>query len=76
MRYHRDGRMVGFTDLAPRLGPPPTAHSRVPHDRDAEPHRLHRAGVPGEAVDWRTIRPGQVGGRTAPLQRGTKVTDA
>ncbi|MFF7257626.1 DUF6009 family protein [Streptomyces microflavus] len=39
----------------------------LPHDRDAEPHRLHRAGVPGEAVDSRTIRPGQVGGRTAPL---------
>ncbi|MEE1728375.1 MULTISPECIES: DUF6009 family protein [Streptomyces] len=48
----------------------------LPHGRDAEPHRLHRAGVPGEAVDSRTTRPGQAGCRTAPLQQGTKVTDA
>ncbi|MFJ1989712.1 DUF6009 family protein [Streptomyces microflavus] len=48
----------------------------LPPGRDAELHRLHRAGVPGEAVDSRTIRPGQAGGRTAPLQQGKKVTDA
>ncbi|WP_257586113.1 DUF6009 family protein [Streptomyces sp. 09ZI22] len=48
----------------------------LPPGRDAELHRLHRAGVPGEAVDTRTIRPGQAGCRTAPLQQGKKVTDA
>ncbi|MGN2357685.1 DUF6009 family protein [Streptomyces microflavus] len=79
IRYHRDGRVVGFADHTPPL----TVDCRInapsiccPPGRDAELHRLHRAGVPGEAVDTRTIRPGQAGCRTAPLQQGKKVTDA
>ncbi|MFI7234379.1 DUF6009 family protein [Streptomyces cyaneofuscatus] len=50
--------------------------SLLPHDRDAEPDGLYRAEAPGEAVEPRTIRPGQVGRRTARSQRGTGATVA
>ncbi|MGW7433268.1 DUF6009 family protein [Streptomyces sp. NPDC054861] len=77
-RYHRDGRMIGFAELSEAAEADPDTGMQkrrvfylLPHDRDAEPDGLYRAGAPGEAVDPRTIRPGSVGSKTARSQRGS-----
>ncbi|WP_435191612.1 DUF6009 family protein [Streptomyces sp. bgisy126] len=82
-RYHRDGRMIGFAELDDSAEADPDSGLQkrrvfylLPHDRDAEPDGLYRAGAPGEAVDPRTIRPGHVGSKTARSQRGTEATVA
>ncbi|MFE9220788.1 DUF6009 family protein [Streptomyces lavendulae] len=75
--YHRPGRMIGFTELDETAeADPDTGLQRrrvfylLPHDRDNEPDGLYREGAPGEAVDPRTITPGQVGRKTERSQRG------
>ncbi|MFD3337088.1 DUF6009 family protein [Streptomyces sp. NPDC058700] len=82
-RYHRDGRMIGFAELSESAEADPDSGLQkrrvfylLPHDRDAEPNGLYRAGAPGEAVDPRTIRPGQVGSKTTRSQRGSETTVA
>ncbi|MFE5482942.1 DUF6009 family protein [Streptomyces sp. NPDC056527] len=77
-RYHRDGRMIGFAELSDTAEADPDSGLQkrrvfylLPHDRDAEPDGLYRAGAPGEAVDPRTIQPGHVGSKTARSQRGS-----
>ncbi|MFI8916445.1 DUF6009 family protein [Streptomyces sp. NPDC053513] len=82
-RYHRDGRMIGFAELSDSAEADPDSGLQkrrvfylLPHDRDAEPNGLYRAGAPGEAVDPRTIRPGQVGSKTARSQLGSEATVA
>ncbi|MFJ2061240.1 DUF6009 family protein [Streptomyces sp. NPDC087908] len=77
-RYHRDGRMIGFVELSDAAEADPDSGLQkrrvfylLPHDRDAEPDGLYRAGAPGEAVDPRTIQPGHVGSKTARSQRGS-----
>ncbi|MEU9704497.1 DUF6009 family protein [Streptomyces sp. NPDC047981] len=82
-RYHRDGRMIGFTELSDTAEADPDSGLQkrrvfylLPHDRDAEPNGLYREGAPGEAVDPRTIQPRQVGKKTARSQRGSATTVA
>ncbi|MFE5614161.1 DUF6009 family protein [Streptomyces sp. NPDC056524] len=77
-RYHRDGRMIGFAELSDTAEADPDSGLQkrrvfylLPHDRDAEPDGLYKAGAPGEAVDPRTIQPGLVGSKTARSQRGS-----
>ncbi|MFK0202413.1 DUF6009 family protein [Streptomyces lavendulae] len=76
-RYHRDGRMIGFTELAGTAEADPDSGLQkrrvfylLPHDRDSEPDGLYREGAPGEAVDPRTIAPRCVGSKTERSQRG------
>ncbi|RKS96955.1 hypothetical protein BX286_7142 [Streptomyces sp. 3211.6] len=77
-RYYRDGRMVGFAELCDTSEADPDSGLQkrrvfylLPHDRDAEPDGLYRAGAPGEAVDPRTIEPRRVGMKTERSQRGS-----
>ncbi|MFJ7062578.1 DUF6009 family protein [Streptomyces microflavus] len=76
-RYARDGRMVGYTELADSAPADPDSglyRRRVffllPHDRDNDPDGLYQEGAPGEAIDPRTIRPRRAGQKTWRSQRG------
>ncbi|MER5616988.1 MULTISPECIES: DUF6009 family protein [unclassified Streptomyces] len=75
--YHRDGRMVGYTQLGPQAKPSRssgTFRRRVfwllPHDRDSAPDGLYATGAPAEAVDPRTLTPGRKGRKTARSEGG------
>ncbi|MEW2426248.1 DUF6009 family protein [Streptomyces sp. NPDC017943] len=76
-RYARDGRLVGYAELAPDAEACPDSgfyRRRIffllPHDRPNEPDGPYRVGAPGEAVDPRTVRPGRVGCKTSRSQDG------
>ncbi|MFC8293436.1 DUF6009 family protein [Streptomyces sp. NPDC057242] len=69
--YHRDGRMVGYALLGPEAKPSrPSGTFRrrvfwlLPHDRDTAPDGPYATGSPAEAVDVRTLAPGDRGRRT------------
>ncbi|GGP93356.1 DUF6009 family protein [Streptomyces melanogenes] len=79
-RYHRDGRMVGYTELDQHAeaDPDSSLHRRrvfflLPHDRDTQPDGVYQIGAPGEAIDPRTIEPGRVGEKTPRSQQGATV---
>lgn len=76
-RYERDGRMVGYTNLAADADRDPDSglfarrtFFLLPHDRDNSPQGPYDEGAPGEAVDPRTIAPGKVGSKTERSQKG------
>lgn len=80
-RYARDGRMIGYTELADSANADPDSglyRRRVffllPHDRDTEPEGVYRQGAPGEAVDPRTVEAKRVGEKTPRSQLGTTAT--
>ncbi|MFD9053252.1 DUF6009 family protein [Streptomyces zaomyceticus] len=80
-RYARDGRMIGYTELADSATADPDSglyRRRVffllPHDRDTEPEGVYRQGAPGEAVDPRTVEAKRVGEKTPRSQLGTMAT--
>ncbi|MGR6998703.1 DUF6009 family protein [Yinghuangia aomiensis] len=69
--YHRPGRLVGYAVLGPDARASRASGTflrRViwlaPHDRDQEPDGVYATGTPSEAVDPRTIRPGEKGAKT------------
>ncbi|MGW6410523.1 DUF6009 family protein [Streptomyces vinaceus] len=75
--YHRDGRMVGYALLGPKAKPSRssgTFRRRVfwllPHDRDTAPEGLYATGAPAEAVDARTLAPGNKGRKTERSEGG------
>ncbi|MEV7003693.1 DUF6009 family protein [Streptomyces sp. NPDC093982] len=75
--YHRDGRMVGYALLGPRARPSRssgTFRRRVfwllPHDRDSVPDGLYAIGAPAEAIDPRTLAPGNRGRKTERSEGG------
>ncbi|MET7519857.1 DUF6009 family protein [Streptomyces sp. NPDC005480] len=75
--YHRDGRMVGYAVLGTQAKPSRssgTFRRRVfwllPHDRDSEPEGLYAKGAPAEAVDPRTLGPGDKGRKTERSEGG------
>lgn len=75
--YHRDGRMVGYARLGPRAKPSRssgTFRRRVfwlmPHDRDSVPKGLYASGAPAEAIDPRTLSPGNKGRKTERSEGG------
>jgi len=75
--YHRAGRMVGYAQLDPRAKPSRssgTFRRRVfwllPHDRDSMPHGLYAIGAPAEAIDPRTLAPGNKGRKTERSEGG------
>ncbi|WP_326779421.1 DUF6009 family protein [Streptomyces sp. NBC_01445] len=75
--YHRDGRMVGYAVLGAQAKPSRssgTFRRRVfwllPHDRDSEPEGLYAKGAPAEAVDLRTLGPGDKGRKTERSEGG------
>ncbi|WP_327286118.1 MULTISPECIES: DUF6009 family protein [unclassified Streptomyces] len=75
--YHRDGRMVGYALLGPKAKPSRssgTFRRRVfwllPHDRDSAPEGLYATGAPAEAVDARTLAPGNKGHKTERSEGG------
>jgi hypothetical protein len=75
--YHRDGRMVGYALLGPKAKPSRssgTFRRRVfwllPHDRDAVPGGLYATGAPAEAIDPRTLAPGNKGRKTERSEGG------
>jgi hypothetical protein len=75
--YHRDGRMVGYALLGPRARPSRssgTFRRRVfwllPHDRDSIPDGLYAIGAPAEAIDPRTLAPGNRGRKTERSEGG------
>jgi hypothetical protein len=75
--YHRDGRMVGYAVLGPGAKPSRssgTFRRRVfwllPHDRDTDPEGLYATGAPAEAVDPRTLAPGNKGCKTERSEGG------
>lgn len=70
-RYDRDGRLVGYTNLAADAERDPDSglftrrtFFLLPHDRDSDPTGDYEVGAPGEAVDPRTIEPRKVGAKT------------
>ncbi|WP_415954473.1 DUF6009 family protein [Streptomyces sp. KLOTTS4A1] len=77
-RYERDGRLIGYSNLAPKA--PRSADSGLfarrtfyllPHDRPNrpdDPECPYRVGSPLEAVDPRTIDAGVVGAKTTRSQ--------
>jgi hypothetical protein len=76
-RYDRDGRLVGYTELAPDAERDPDSgfftrrtFFLLPHDRDSDPTGDYEVGAPGEAVDPSTIEPGKVGAKTPRSQQG------
>ncbi|WP_129312327.1 DUF6009 family protein [Streptomyces sp. L2] len=75
--YYRDGRMVGYAQLGPRARPSRssgTFRRRVfwllPHDRDSVPDGLYASGAPAEAIDPRTLAPGDKGRKTERSEGG------
>ncbi|MDG4864957.1 DUF6009 family protein [Streptomyces sp. T-3] len=75
--YHRDGRMVGYAMLGPGAKASRssgTFRRRVfwllPHDRDTAPGGLYASGAPAEAVDPRTLAPGDKGRKTERSEGG------
>ncbi|GAA2307864.1 DUF6009 family protein [Streptomyces kunmingensis] len=82
-RYERDGRLIGYSNLAPKA--PRSADSGLfarrtfyllPHDRPNrpdDPECPYKVGSPLEAVDPRTVAAGAVGEKTARSQ-GTAET--
>ncbi|MFJ8547220.1 DUF6009 family protein [Streptomyces sp. NPDC093586] len=75
--YHRDGRLVGYARLGAAAKPSRssgTFRRRVfwllPHDRDADPEGLYATGAPAEAVDPRTLTPGNKGHKTERSEGG------
>ncbi|MEV0126785.1 DUF6009 family protein [Streptomyces sp. NPDC050703] len=85
-RYERDGRLIGYSNLAPKA--PRSADSGLfarrtfyllPHDRPNQPDDPecpYRVGSPLEAVDPRTIAAGKVGEKTPRSQGTSKMTSA
>ncbi|WP_435190956.1 DUF6009 family protein [Streptomyces sp. bgisy126] len=76
--HHRDGRMVGYALLGPTARPSrPSGTFRrrvfwlLPHDRDTAPGGLYATGSPAEAVDVRTLAPGDRGRRTERSRGGS-----
>ncbi|MET8212513.1 DUF6009 family protein [Streptomyces sp. NPDC005373] len=77
-RYERDGRLIGYTNLAPKAtrsaGSGLWARRTfylLPHDRPNcpdDPECPYTVGSPLEAIDPRTIAPGKVGQKTARSQ--------
>nr|WTB11963.1 DUF6009 family protein [Streptomyces antimycoticus] len=75
--YHRDGRMVGYANLAPTAKASRasgTFRRRVfwllPHDRDSDPDGLYAKSAPAEAVDPRTLQPRVKGYKTERSEGG------
>ena len=75
--YHRDGRMVGYANLAPTAKASRasgTFRRRVfwllPHDRDNDPDGLYAKSAPAEAVDPRTLQPRVKGYKTERSEGG------
>ncbi|MFE5541242.1 DUF6009 family protein [Streptomyces sp. NPDC056519] len=69
--YHRDGRMVGYAVLGPAARPSRASGTflrrvfwLLPHDRDQQPDGSYAFSSPTEAVDPRTLVPGDPGRRT------------
>jgi hypothetical protein len=85
-RYERDGRLIGFSNLAPKA--PRSADSGLftrrtfyllPHDRPNrpdDPECPYNVGSPLEAVDPRTVAPGKVGEKTARSQGTEEIVPA
>ncbi|MFC7979050.1 DUF6009 family protein [Streptomyces cinereoruber] len=79
-RYERDGRLVGYTNLAKNATRDPDSglwprrtFFLLPHDRDSNPTGDYAVGAPGEAIDPRTIAPGNAGAKTLRSQKGNAV---
>lgn len=77
-RYDRDGRLVGYTNLAKDAARDPDsglyprrAFFLLPHDRDSHPKGDYAVGAPGEAIDPRTVAPGRAGSKTLRSQKGS-----
>ncbi|MDX3763407.1 DUF6009 family protein [Streptomyces sp. AK02-04a] len=75
--YYRDGRMVGYAQLSPKARSSRssgTFRRRVfwllPHDRDSVPDGLYASGAPAEAIDPRTLAPGDKGRKTERSEGG------
>ncbi|WP_327713289.1 DUF6009 family protein (plasmid) [Streptomyces sp. NBC_00464] len=85
-RYERDGRLVGYTNLAPtapRLPDsglfPRRTFYLLPHDRPNrpdDPDGPYAVGSPLEAVDPRTIDVGKTGAKTARSQATAQIQAA
>jgi hypothetical protein len=83
-RFDRDGRIVGYTNLAAGTDADPDSglfarrtFFLLPHDRPNDPTGPYEVGAPGEAVDPSTIQPGKVGAKTARSQgRAAEITPA
>ncbi|MFJ1902077.1 transcription factor [Streptomyces sp. SID11233] len=85
-RYERDGRLIGYTNLAPKA--PRSADSGLfarrtfyllPHDRPNrpdDPECPYKVGSPLEAVDPRTVAPGEVGEKTSRSQGTAEIVPA
>ncbi|MFG2503297.1 DUF6009 family protein [Streptomyces sp. NPDC048441] len=85
-RYERDGRLIGYSNLAPTA--PRSADSGLfarrtfyllPHDRPNRPNDPacpYRVGSPLEAVDPRTVGAGKVGVKTPRSQATADVVPA
>lgn len=70
------GRLVGYTTVDHNnTGMPHSFHRRVfwltNHDRDSDPDGVYEMGEPNEAVDPRTIAPGESGRSTIRSWFGT-----
>ncbi|GAA4978271.1 DUF6009 family protein [Yinghuangia aomiensis] len=79
--YHRPGRLVGYAVLGPSARPSRASGTYLrrviwlaPHDRDQEPDGVYCTGTPSEAVDPRTIRPGERGTKTE-RSEGSSLSD-
>ncbi|MFI7643525.1 DUF6009 family protein [Nonomuraea sp. NPDC049400] len=75
--YRRPGRLVGYAELLPDAKASRASGSFIrrvfwlaPHDRDQQPDGFYAAAAPSEAVDPRTVAPGEVGDKTERSQGG------
>ncbi|MDN3026008.1 DUF6009 family protein [Streptomyces sp. S.PB5] len=75
--YHRDGRMVGYAQLGPMAKASRSSGTfkrrvfwLLPHDRDSVPDGLYARGAPAEAIDPRTLGPGNRGRKTERSEGG------
>lgn len=85
-RYERDGRLIGYSNLAPKaprsLGSGLFARRTfylLPHDRPNrpdDPECPYKVGSPLEAVDPRTVAPGEVGEKTSRSQGTVEAVPA
>ncbi|MFE7402614.1 DUF6009 family protein [Streptomyces sp. NPDC057557] len=85
-RYERDGRLVGYTNLAPTAPRRPDSglfarrtFYLLPHDRPNQPDDPecpYKVGSPLEAVDPRTIEPGKAGAKTPRSQATAEIAPA